>query len=37
MVEAIRDVLKLRGEVRVVAAGAIPPDAKRIEDRRTWD
>jgi phenylacetate-CoA ligase len=37
MVEAIRDVLKLRGEIRVVAAGVIPPDAKRIEDRRTWD
>jgi phenylacetate-CoA ligase len=37
MVEAIRDVLKLRGEVRVVAAGIIPHDAKKIEDRRTWD
>ncbi|HSE96537.1 MAG TPA: AMP-binding protein [Methylomirabilota bacterium] len=37
VVEVIRDVLKLRGEVRVVSAGVIPPDAKKIEDRRTWD
>ena len=36
MVEAIRDVMKLRGEIRVVPAGTIPPNAKRIDDRRTW-
>jgi phenylacetate-CoA ligase len=34
---AIRDVMKLRGEVRVVAPGAIPAGAKKIDDRRTWD
>jgi phenylacetate-CoA ligase len=37
LVEAIRDVMKLRGEVRVVPPGTIPADAKRIDDRRTWD
>jgi phenylacetate-CoA ligase len=37
MVEAIREVMRLRGEVRVVPPGTIPPDAKRIEDRRTWE
>jgi phenylacetate-CoA ligase len=37
LVEAIRDVMKLRGEVRVVAPGTIPTGAKKIDDRRTWD
>ena len=37
MVEAIRAVMKLRGEVRVVAPGTIPDAAKKIEDRRKWD
>lgn len=37
MVEAIRDVMKLRGAVRVVAPGTIAPNAKKIDDRRTWD
>ena len=37
LVEAIRDVMKLRGEVRVVAPGMIPTGAKKIDDRRTWD
>jgi phenylacetate-CoA ligase len=37
MVEAIRDVMKLRGEIRVVAPGTIPPNAKKIDDRRKWD
>jgi phenylacetate-coenzyme A ligase PaaK-like adenylate-forming protein len=37
MVEAIRDVMRLRGELRVVPAGTIPPNAKRIDDRRTWE
>jgi phenylacetate-CoA ligase len=37
MVEAIRDVMKLRGEMRVVAPGTIPANAKRIDDRRTWN
>jgi phenylacetate-CoA ligase len=37
LVEAIRDVMKLRGEVRVVPPGTIPTGAKKIDDRRTWD
>jgi phenylacetate-CoA ligase len=37
MVEAVRDVMKLRGEVRVVPPGTIPPGAKKIDDRRTWE
>jgi phenylacetate-CoA ligase len=37
LVEAIRDVMKLRGEVRVVAPGTIPTGAKKIDDRRTWE
>ncbi|MEK7700568.1 MAG: AMP-binding protein [candidate division NC10 bacterium] len=34
---AIRDVMKLRGGVDVVPAGAIPDNAKKIADERTWD
>jgi phenylacetate-CoA ligase len=34
---AIRDVMKLRGQVEVVAAGAIPDGAKKIDDQRKWD
>jgi phenylacetate-CoA ligase len=34
---AIRDVMKLRGTVEVVAPGAIPERAKKIDDRRTWE
>jgi phenylacetate-CoA ligase len=37
LVEAIRDVMKLRGEVRTVAPGTIPANAKKIDDRRKWD
>ena len=37
LVEAIRDVMKLRGEARVVAPGTIPAGAKKIDDRRTWE
>ena len=37
MVEAIRDVMKLRGEVRLVPSGTIPEGAKKIDDRRKWD
>jgi phenylacetate-CoA ligase len=37
LVEAIRDVMKLRGEVRVVPPGTIPPGARTIDDRRRWD
>ena len=34
--EALRDEIKLKAEVRAVAAGTIPPGAKRIDDRRVW-
>ncbi len=34
--EALRDEIKVRPEVRLVAAGTIPTGAKRIEDRRVW-
>lgn len=37
MVETIRNVMKLRGGVRVVPAGTIPEGARKIDDRRTWD
>jgi phenylacetate-CoA ligase len=37
IVEAIRDVMKLRGDIRVVPSGTIAPNAKRIDDRRKWD
>ncbi len=37
MVAAIRDVMKLRGEVRVVPPGTIPEGARKIEDQRKWD
>jgi phenylacetate-CoA ligase len=34
---AIRDVMKLRGAVEVVASGGIADGAKKIADVRTWD
>ena len=34
---AIRDVMKLRGGVEIVAAGAIAEGAKKISDERTWE
>jgi phenylacetate-CoA ligase len=34
---ALRDVLKVRGEVVVVPPGTIAPDARRILDDRIWD
>ncbi|HEV8583453.1 MAG TPA: phenylacetate--CoA ligase family protein, partial [Methylomirabilota bacterium] len=33
----IRDVMKLRGTVAVVAAGTIPENAKKVSDERKWD
>jgi phenylacetate-CoA ligase len=36
IVDAIREVTKLRGEVRIVAPGALPNDGKVIEDARTY-
>ncbi len=34
---AVRDVMKLRGDVEVVPAGTLPADGKKIVDRRTWE
>ena len=34
---ALRDVLKVRGEVVVVPPGTIAPDARRILDERIWE
>jgi phenylacetate-coenzyme A ligase PaaK-like adenylate-forming protein len=33
----IREIMRLRGEVVIVPRGTIPVDAKKIEDRRSWD
>lgn len=35
--DAIREVTKLRGEVRFVPAGSLPNDGKVIEDARSYD
>jgi phenylacetate-CoA ligase len=37
MVETIRDVTKLRGEVKLVARGSLPNDGKVIEDARKFE
>jgi phenylacetate-CoA ligase len=37
MVETVRDVTKLRGEVRLVPAGSLPNDGKVIEDARKYE
>jgi len=34
--EALREEVKVRGEVTVVASGTLPAGAKRIDDRRVW-
>ena len=34
--ETIRDVTKLRGEVELLAPGALPNDGKVIEDARSY-
>lgn len=34
---ALREVIKVRGDVELVAAGTIAEEAKRIVDRRAWD
>jgi phenylacetate-CoA ligase len=33
---ALAEELKVRGEVRLVRAGTLPADAKRLDDRRVW-
>ena len=35
--QSIRDVMKVRGGVQFVLKGAIPAEANKIEDRRTWE
>lgn len=35
--DSIREVMRLRGEVRFVAAGSLPQDGKVIEDARRYD
>jgi len=37
LVETIRDVTKLRGEVKLVARGTLPNDGKVIEDARKYE
>ncbi len=34
--EALRDEVKVRGEVRLVPPGTIPAGTKRLDDRRVW-
>lgn len=34
--EALREELKVRGEVRLVGMGSIPEGAKKVDDRRVW-
>jgi len=34
--EALREELKVRADVRLVAPGTIAANGKRIDDRRVW-
>ena len=34
---SVRDVMKVRGDVRFVPKGTIPDGGKKIEDQRTWE
>jgi phenylacetate-coenzyme A ligase PaaK-like adenylate-forming protein len=36
LAEALREEIKVKGDVRAVEAGSIPQGAKRIDDRRVW-
>jgi hypothetical protein len=36
LAEALREEVKVRGEVRLAPAGTLPEGAKRIDDRRVW-
>ena len=36
IVASIRDITKLRGDVKLVAAGSLPNDGKVIEDARSY-
>jgi phenylacetate-CoA ligase len=35
--QTVREVMRLKGSVRILAAGTLPPDHKTIEDARKWD
>ncbi len=35
--QTLKEVMKLRGSVRVLHSGTLPPDHKTIEDVRKWD
>jgi phenylacetate-CoA ligase len=35
--QSIRDMVKIRGDVRFVPKGTIPEEARKIEDQRTWE
>jgi phenylacetate-CoA ligase len=37
LIETIRDVTKLRGDVETLAPGSLPNDGKVIEDARKYD
>ncbi len=36
LAEALREEVKVKGDVRAAPAGTIPPGVKRIDDRRVW-
>ncbi|HEX8909325.1 MAG TPA: AMP-binding protein [Anaeromyxobacteraceae bacterium] len=36
LAEALREAVKVRGEVRFVPPGTLPEGAKRVDDRRVW-
>ena len=36
MADALREAIKVRGEVRFVPVGTIVEGAKRVDDRRVW-
>jgi phenylacetate-CoA ligase len=36
LAEALREEIKVRPQVRLAAPGTLPPNAKRLEDRRVW-
>ena len=33
----VKEILKLKGEVKTVSAGTLPNDGKVIDDQRTFD
>ena len=36
LAEALRDELKVRGEVKLLAKGTLPEGGKKVDDRRVW-